>query len=140
MANFNKILNNQPLGIHAYVCGPHRMVGNVLRIADVLHWPVTSVHREEFKASNPGNLFTVTLAKSHREINVRESLLEALEYANIEIPYSCCGGACGFCKTEVVGGEIDYRDYYLTDGEKASGKSIMPYISRVQGDHLTLNT
>jgi ferredoxin-NADP reductase len=141
MANFNKILNSQPLGTHVYVCGPHRMVGDVLRIADVLGWPATSVHSEEFKAPDPGNPFTVTLAKSHREINVRarESLLEALEHANIEIPYSCRGGACGFCRTEVIDGEIDHRDYYLTDAEKASGKCIMPCISRAQGDHLTLD-
>jgi len=141
MANFNKILNKQPLGTHVYVCGPHRMVGDVLRIADELGWPVTSVHSEEFKAPDPGNPFTVTLAKSHREINVRarESLLEALEQANIEIPYSCRGGACGFCRTEVIDGDIDHRDYYLTDAEKASGKCIMPCISRAQGDHLTLD-
>jgi ferredoxin-NADP reductase len=141
LANFNKILNSQPLGTHVYVCGPHRMVGDVLRIADELGWPSTSVHSEEFKAPDPGNPFTVTLAKSHREINVRarESLLEALEHANVEIPYSCRGGACGFCKTEVISGDIDHRDYYLTDVEKASGKCMMPCISRAQGDHLTLD-
>ena len=141
MANFNKILNSQPLGTHVYVCGPHRMVGDVLRIADDLGWPTTSIHSEEFKAPDPGNPFTVTLTKSHREVNVRarESLLEALEQANIEIPYSCRGGACGFCKTEVVDGEIDHRDYYLTDAEKASGKFMMPCISRAQGKHLTLD-
>jgi ferredoxin len=66
-------------------------------------------------------------------------LLEALENANIEIPYSCRGGACGFCKTEVIDGEITHRDYFLTDAEKASGNCIMPCISRAQGDHLTLN-
>lgn len=141
MANFNKILDNQPLGTHVYVCGPHQMVADVLRIADEYGWPAASVHSEEFKAPDPGNPFTVTLAKSNREINVRarESLLEALEHANIEIPYSCRGGACGFCRTEVIEGEIDHRDYFLTDDEKASGKYIMPCISRAQSDHLTLD-
>ena len=139
--NIKKTLNNQPLGTHVYVCGPHRMVGDVLRIADELGWPATSIHSEEFKAPDPGNPFTVRLAKSQREINVRarESLLEALEKANVEIPYSCRGGACGFCKTDVVEGGIDHRDYYLTDKEKESGRCIMPCISRAKGDHLVLD-
>ena len=141
MANFNEILDNQPLGTHVYVCGPQQMVADALRIADEMGWPNSSVHSEEFKAPEPGNPFTVTLAKSDCKINVRsrESLLEALENANIEIPYSGRGGACGFCKTEVIDGEITHRDYFLTDAEKASGNCIMPCISRAQGDHLTLN-
>ena len=139
--NIRKLLNKQPLGTHVYVCGPHGMVNDVLRIAEELGWPATSVHSEEFKAPDPGNPFTVKLSKSRLEINVsaRESLLEALEHANIEIPYSCRGGACGFCKTDVVEGDIEHRDFYLSDEEKAAGNCIMPCISRCKGDTLVLD-
>lgn len=139
--NIKELLEKQSLGTHVYVCGPHGMVEAALRIADELGWPESSVHSEEFKAPDPGNPFTVHLKKSQRDINVRarESLLEALEKADVEIPYSCRGGACGFCKTDVIEGDIEHRDYFLTDEEKKSGKCIMPCISRAAGEHLVLD-
>ena len=139
--NISELLEQQPLGTHVYVCGPHGMVEAVLRVAEELGWPESSIHSEEFKAPDPGNPFTVHLNRSQRKIhvNARESLLEALEKADVEIPYSCRGGACGFCKTDVIEGELDHRDFFLSDEEKESGKCIMPCISRAKGDHLVLD-
>jgi len=135
------LLANQPLGTHVYVCGPKGMVDAVLNKADELGWPETSIHSEEFKAPETGKAFKVRLNKSQRDIQVteKETLLEALEKADLEIPYSCRGGACGFCKTGVVEGDLDHRDYFLSDEERASGKCIMPCISRVKGDNLVLD-
>lgn len=139
--NFNKLLSKQPLGTHVYVCGPHRMVEDVLRISESLGWPHSAVHSEEFKAPDSGEPFTVKLAKSKRDVyvNERESLLEALEHAGLEIPYSCRGGACGFCKTDVISGTPEHRDYYLSDEEKSENKHIMPCISRARKDDLVLD-
>lgn len=139
--DFNKLLGKQPLGTHVYVCGPHGMVEDVLRIAEHLGWPQTAVHSEEFKAPDPGEPFTVKLAVSHRKVYVseRESLLEALEHAGLEIPYSCRGGVCGFCKTNVVSGTPEHRDHYLSDEEKTANNYIMPCISRAKDDNLVLD-
>ena len=139
--DFNKLLGKQPLGTHLYVCGPHRMVEDALRIGEQLGWPASALHSEEFKAPDPGTPFTVTLLRSKREIYVseRESLLEALERSGVEVPYSCRGGACGFCKTNVVAGVPEHRDFYLTDEEKTSNKYIMPCISRAVDQDLTLD-
>ncbi len=139
--DLNKLLGKQPLGTHVYVCGPHRMVEDVLRIAEQHGWPQSAVHSEEFKAPDSGEPFTVKLARSHREVHVseRESLLEALERSGLEIPYSCRGGACGFCKTDVVSGMPEHRDYYLSDEEKTANNCIMPCISRAKDDDLILD-
>ncbi len=139
--DLNKLLSKQPLGTHVYTCGPHRMVEDVLRIAQSHGWPESAIHSEEFKAPDSGDPFTVKLARSHREVYVseRESLLEALEHAGVEIPYSCRGGACGFCKTDVVSGTPVHRDYYLSDEEKAANNCIMPCISRAKDDNLVLD-
>ncbi len=135
------LLEDQPLGTHVYVCGPKGMVDAVLNTAEKLCWPETSLHSEEFKAPETGNAFKVRLNKSQRDIQVseKETLLEALEKADLEIPYSCRGGACGFCKTDVVEGDIEHRDYFLSDEERASGKCIMPCISRAKSDNLILD-
>lgn len=139
--DINKLLGKQPLGTHVYVCGPHGMVEDVLRISEHLGWPQSAIHSEEFKAPDSGEPFTVKLARSHRDVYVseRESLLEALEHAGLEIPYSCRGGVCGFCKTDVVSGIPEHRDYFLSDEEKAANNCIMPCISRARDDELVLD-
>ncbi|MFT5259558.1 MAG: ferredoxin-NADP reductase [Gammaproteobacteria bacterium] len=139
--DFKQLLSKQPLGTHVYVCGPHRMVEDVLRIAESRGWPQSAIHSEEFKAPDAGQPFSVKLARSQRDVHVseRESLLEALERTGVEVPYSCRGGACGFCKTDVVSGEPEHRDYYLSDEEKAANNCIMPCISRAINDDLVLD-
>ncbi len=139
--DISRLLDKQPLGTHVYVCGPHQMVEDVLRLSEQLGWPQSAVHSEEFTAPDPGKSFTVKLARSDRKIHVseRESLLEALERSGLDIPYSCRGGACGFCKTEVISGTPEHRDYYLSDEEKSSNKCMMPCISRAKNDDLTLD-
>ena len=69
------------------------------------------------------------------------AVLEAIERAGVDAPYLCRGGACGQCETDVVesDGTFVHRDHWLTDAEKASGKKIMPCVSRFEGDTLVLD-
>ena len=62
------------------------------------------------------------------------TLLEAIEAAGVDVPYLCRGGVCGFCQTERRGcdGELLHNDHFLSDAEKASGKTIMPCVSRAR--------
>ncbi len=42
-----------------------------------------------------------------------------------------CARACGECETDVLehDGELLRNDHWLSDGEKASGRKIMPCVS-----------
>jgi ferredoxin len=51
----------------------------------------------------------------------------------------CRGGVCGQCKTSVVDGDIEHRDAFLDDQEKASQRCIMPCVSRSASDYLVLD-
>ncbi|MBO0906410.1 PDR/VanB family oxidoreductase [Jiella sonneratiae] len=137
------ILMRQPLGTHLYVCGPEGMIGNVLADARALGWPETSLHAERFLAAAGGAPFALRLAKSGVATTVGEdqTLLEAIEAAGIEAPFSCRGGVCGECELPVVSadGEIDHRDHYLSAEEKAAGCKIMPCVSRLRGRELVLD-
>ena len=97
------LLDGQPLGTHAYVCGPAGMIDWVHSIADELGWPDTHVHSEEFLAPEPGKSFDVRLCRSDKTVTVgeNESLLEAIERAGVEAPFLCRGGSCGQCETDV---------------------------------------
>ena len=138
-----KILSNQPLGTHAYVCGPAGMIDWVLNTGLAEGWPRENLHYERFLAPPPGNPFDVFLTKSDRTITVGEhqSILEAAEAAGIDAPYMCRGGACGQCETGVSAceGALVHNDIYLTDEEKASGRKIMICVSRFEGKRLALD-
>lgn len=138
-----KILSNQPLGTHAYVCGPVGMIDWVMNTGLSEGWPRENLHFERFLAPPPGNPFEVFLTKSDRTIMVGEhqSILEAAEAAGIDAPYMCRGGACGQCETGVSAceGALMHNDIYLTDEEKASGRKIMICVSRFAGQRLALD-
>lgn len=131
------LLDGQPLGSHAYVCGPAGMIKWVHATASGVGWPDDHVHSEEFLAPEPGKEFEVRLCKSDITITVREdeSLLEAIERAGVDAPFLCRGGSCGQCETDVVkaDGDFIHRDHWLGDNEHASGGKIMPCVSRFIG-------
>jgi ferredoxin-NADP reductase len=138
-----RVLSDQPLGSHVYVCGPKPMIDWALRTAMLAGWPDENIHSEQFNAPPIGKPFIVRLTKSHRELTVggHQSILEALEQNGIDAPFLCRGGACGQCETSVAAcdGFIEHNDHYLSDAEKAGGKKIMICMSRISGDAITLD-
>ena len=143
MIDLKALLKGQPLGTHIYICGPKGMIAWVRSTAEAMGWPSRAVHSEEFLAPPVGKPFEVELAASGKTITVgaAQSLLEAIEAAGVEAPYLCRGGACGQCETDVLGcdGHIEHNDHWLSDEQKASGKKIMPCVSRFGGKSLVLD-
>ena len=131
-----RLVENQPLGTHLYVCGPSGMIDWVLNEARNAGWPEENLHFERFSAPPAGAPFTIELAKAGRTIEVKptQSILEAIEAAGLTVPYLCRGGACGQCETHVVSctDTIEHNDHFLSDAEKASGGKIMICVSRLK--------
>ncbi|WP_224766891.1 PDR/VanB family oxidoreductase [Janibacter melonis] len=67
------------------------------------------------------------------------SVLDALVEAGHDMPSSCTEGICGTCETGVISGEIDHRDFLLTDEEKASGCTMCICVSRCRSAELVLD-
>ncbi len=141
--DFERLLSTQPLGTHVYVCGPAGFIGRVIDTARACGWSGSHIHWEQFSAPPTGDVFEVQLAKSKKKIVVPQdsTLLEAIEAAGVEVPYLCRGGVCGFCQSTVseCDGELLHYDHFLSDAEKASGKTIMPCVSRARAKHLVLD-
>ncbi len=55
------------------------------------------------------------------------------------MPYSCSEGICGTCRTQVLEGEPDHWDMYLTPEEQEKGDTIMVCISRCKSPRLVLD-
>jgi vanillate O-demethylase ferredoxin subunit len=113
---------------HFYCCGPEPMITAFREAARAI--PEDRVRFERFGAMPAeGNHdgFTVVLARSGREVLVPPSttILDALLAEGIDLPFSCQQGVCGQCETRVLAGTPDHHDQILTEGERASGTTMM---------------
>jgi ferredoxin-NADP reductase len=137
------VLRGARVGTHVYLCGPASFIQEFSQHAEELGFPKSNIHVEQFTAPTPENPrpFVVSLRKSGRDVEVaaHETLLAALLRAGVQVRYACRAGGCGTCEIGVVEGEVDHRDFYLTDEEKASNRSIIACVSRAAGDRLVLD-
>jgi ferredoxin-NADP reductase len=134
------ILLRQPLGTHLYCCGPQPLIDATTDAALRLGWPAGNIHSEEFGVAG-GDPFTVRLAKTGIDVRVdeHETMLSALENANVPVSSLCRGGACGECRMAVLEGQPDHRDHFLTEEEKRSNNYVMPCVSRCKGEILLVD-
>jgi vanillate O-demethylase ferredoxin subunit len=127
-----------------YVCGPAGMIDATLQIAERLGWPRSALHYELFVEAQPlagDQPFDVELASSGRVITVPadKSLLAALADAGCDVMSDCRSGYCGLCSTPVCSGDIEHRDTYLSEAEKASGRVMQVCVSRARSSRLVLD-
>jgi vanillate O-demethylase ferredoxin subunit len=53
--------------------------------------------------------------------------------------FDCKRGECGVCATTVIEGEIEHRDYVLSERERSEGNVMQICISRCKGQRLVLD-
>lgn len=127
-----------------YVCGPKPMLDTVLARTQARGWTRERVHFEVFSAPTPAagdHPFEVVLAQSGQRLTVPadRSILDCLIDAGCDPLFDCRRGECGVCSTPVIEGEIDHRDYVLSESEKRAGNVMQVCISRCKGPRLVLD-
>lgn len=128
----------QTPGQHVYCCGPAPLMDAVAAACERGGIAAARVHFERFAAgatpaaAEPGAAFKVRLARSGgcHEVPADKSVLEVLEAAGVAWPYSCREGLCRSCEAGVLSGQVDHRDYVLSDEERAANGSMMVCVSR----------
>lgn len=134
-------LLEKPTNAHIYCCGPRALMDAVRDMSG--HWPFGAVRFESFgvDAAMRRNdvAFDVHLARSGRVVHVdaKQSILEALRAENVHVRSSCEAGSCGSCRTTLVAGDVDHRDFVLSEDERAT--QIMVCCSRARSGSLTLD-
>jgi vanillate O-demethylase ferredoxin subunit len=127
-----------------YVCGPKPLLDAVLAKTQARGWTHERVHFELFTtpvAEKGDRAFEVVLAQSGGAYTVPagQTVLDCLIEHGCDPLFDCKRGECGVCSTAVIEGDIDHRDYFLSDAEKASGKVMQICVSRVRGPRLVLD-
>ncbi|WP_428803011.1 2Fe-2S iron-sulfur cluster-binding protein [Vibrio kyushuensis] len=145
--NCAEILRNADVNSMIYVCGPMRLINDLVETAKALGIDPSRIRSEAFsaqlvesdEAAKKDKIFTVELVESDLSITVEpdKTVLDAIEEQGIAIPNSCHAGICRSCIVTVVEGEVEHRDLCLTEDEQ---KTLMcPCVSRAKGSQLKLS-
>lgn len=143
--DFEAEIAELPAKAQMYICGPVPMLDAARKAwakaaraeADLRYETFGSSGRfapQAFKVSIPRHNVSITVPADN-------SLLDELEMAGVQAIYDCRRGECGLCAMDVlsVDGNIDHRDVFLSEEEKASNKRICVCVSRVVGE-ITLDS
>lgn len=132
-------------GTHLYTCGPQGFMDWVLDSARQAGWGDDRLHYEFFNARPAklvtDGLFEVQIASSGLVIPVapHESIVDAIQARGVQVQVSCLQGVCGTCLTRVLEGEVDHRDMYLTEAERAANDQMLVCCSRARSDRIVLD-
>lgn len=130
------VLGKGEAGVHMYTCGPAGFMDWVIQGARDQGYTDAHIHKEYFQVDvdSSGGSFEVVAARIGKTVQVTggQSILAALAKVGIKIEISCEQGVCGLCLCDVLEGEPDHRDVYLTDDEKAGNDQILVCCSRAK--------
>ncbi|WP_375739854.1 PDR/VanB family oxidoreductase [Pseudomonas boanensis] len=137
------VLGRPEAGAHVYVCGPAGFMDWVIGEARKAGYAEDNIHREYFQVEldASGSGFEVVASRSGKTVQVGEgqTIVDALAGVGIKVEISCEQGVCGTCLCDVLEGEPDHRDVYLTDDEKAANDQILVCCSRAKSKKLVLD-
>ncbi|WP_028218546.1 PDR/VanB family oxidoreductase [Paraburkholderia oxyphila] len=137
---FATLTPGQPL----YVCGPQGLIDAVIALATQRGWPRERIRSELFAAAAPqagDAAFEVELRQTGMTLNVApaQTILDAMLDAGLDPLYDCKRGECGVCQVGVIEGEVEHRDYCLSEAEKRSGKVMHICVSRARAARLVID-
>ncbi len=123
-ADLNAILSGYRKGWHVYTCGSDRFMDAVIETAAKQGYPDENRHLEYFSVPEEPEYenhdFTLRLTRSGRDILVsaEETAADALNDNGFHIDIKCSDGLCGVCQCGLVSGEVEHRDYVLSNKQR----------------------
>lgn len=123
-ADLDKILSGYVEGNHVYTCGPERYMQSVMDAAERQGFHEEERHLEYFNVPElpeyQNHPFTLKLSKSGKSFHIpaEKSATDVLADNGITIDVKCSDGICGVCKCGLVSGDVEHRDFVLSNKQK----------------------
>ena len=122
-ADFDAILTQAPEGTHIYCCGADRYMSAVMDAAERRGIPEDARHLEYFNPPEQpeyeNHPFTLKLSDGRRiDVSADQTAADALNAAGIHVDVKCSDGICGVCKCGVSAGEVEHRDFVLSNAQR----------------------
>jgi len=124
-ADLDAVLAGYRPGWHVYTCGPDRFMSGVVEAAGRQGFPDEARHLEYFsvpEAPDWVNHPFVLRLKDGRELTVPadRAATDVLSDYGIRVDVKCSDGICGVCKCGLVSGEVEHRDWVLSQAQRAT--------------------
>ncbi len=124
-ADFHALMMGYFAGDHVYTCGPDTYMAAVLSAAEAAGFPSDARHLEYFSVPETpeyeNHPFALVLKDGRRvEVAADQSAADALTAAGIPVDLKCSDGLCGVCKCTVLSGEVEHRDFVLSEAQRES--------------------
>ena len=125
-ADLDQILKGYEDGWHVYTCGPDRYMDAVMEVAERQGFPEDARHLEYFSAPEmpeyENHEFTLKLARSGREflVPVERTATDVLVENGVHVDVKCSDGICGVCKCGLLSGDVEHRDFVLSEKQRES--------------------
>lgn len=123
-ADLPAVFGRYHAGRHIYTCGPEVYMSAVLQAGEEAGFPESAMHREFFSVPEApdyeNHAFTLRLKQSGKEIPVSadESAADALIKRGFPVDLKCSDGICGVCKCGLVDGDVEHRDFVLSNAQR----------------------
>lgn len=145
--DLSRTLDDVPPGQKVYCCGPQPMMaavkaqGKQLAPGQLVFEYFTAPQDEPAAPPAADDGFLVKLRRSGKTLAVPadRSILEVLEGSGMSLPFSCREGLCRACETVVCEGEVEHRDFVLSQEEREAGCSMLICVSRAKSPRLVLD-
>ncbi|MCY0966244.1 PDR/VanB family oxidoreductase [Parathalassolituus penaei] len=141
--NLDQVFEGADGSTHMYTCGPSGFMEWVMNTAASKGFSDNRIHKEFFQVEveTGGEAFEVVAKRSGKTVQVGadQTIVEALAEVGIKVRMSCEQGICGTCLCDVLEGEPEHRDQFLTDDEKEDNDQILLCCSRSRTPRLVLD-
>ncbi|MEP0941726.1 MAG: reductive dehalogenase [Rhizobiaceae bacterium] len=123
-ADLDAIMVKAMEGAHVYTCGPDVYMQSVMDAAERAGVPEEYRHLEYFSVPEmpeyENHDFTIKLAKSGKEVHVPADRIptDVLAENGIHVDVKCSDGICGVCKCGLISGEVEHRDFVLSNAQR----------------------
>ncbi|UWQ05065.1 reductive dehalogenase [Aliiroseovarius crassostreae] len=143
-ADFNTTLSGYQPGWHVYCCGSEAYMDAVMRAAEAQGFPQEARHLEYFSVPDlpdyENHPFTLKL-RDGRAFTVPEDQTAAdiLNANGVHVDVKCSDGICGVCKCGVIAGDVEHRDFVLSNAQREGAMILCQSRARDAGGVIELD-
>lgn len=125
-ADLDQVLSGYREGWHVYTCGPDRFMAGVMEAAERQGFPEEGRHLEYFNVPEQpeyeNHPFMLKLQDGRRlEVPEDKTASDVLIENGVHVDVKCADGICGVCKCGLVAGEVEHRDFVLSNKQRETG-------------------